>query len=421
MASAAPTSEPTTLPFREHACEVISRLRGAVSDLLEPLPADLADGPTRFARSLKVDTKLAWKIIHLLEERDLFEAGRFVPGTAAFRRFLQAASRHRLPAELMRAARNASAEFEALVKLHAGDRRSFDLMLAGQTEGDQLRPEMEQRKAAYHSNSFLWGVQAKAQIKTAIITPSADPDRFDAALINGFIGLRRIRAHVPWRITSTYSVDDFGVVRAELAREPLDPDGVAGTGGITAPLLTRFCTQPLPKLEPVTQRDGAVDFGLAQGPLGRRASETCLIGEVVRAAEPRYQQPGFEYNAIYVRMRTPCEVLVLDVLVDQELFDPATYRARLFSDLFTGQLLTQHLDCDALALHEKVEHLGAGLNSAHLSFMPRYREMLQYVFERTGWPAGRFHVHRIRIEYPITPTSLILRHRLPEKPRAPVA
>ena len=420
MANAASQPELNPPPFKQHASDVIAGLRKAVGDLLEQLPADLTDGPTQVARSLKIDTKLAWKISHLLEEADLLEAGRYAPGAAALRRFLLAASRNRVPAGLVKAARDASDRFEALVKLQAGDRRSFDLMLAGQTVGTHLRAEMEQRKAAYHSNGFLWGVQAKAQIKTAIIAPSADPDRLDAALINGFIGLRRIRTHVPWRMTSTYSVNDHGVVRSKFDREPLDPNPVALDGDISAPLLTQFCSDPLPELGLVTRKDGALDFGLARGPLGKRASETCLMGEIIRAAEPRYRQPGFGVSAIYIRMRTPCEVVVLDVLVDQELFESTSYHARLFSDLFAGQVLTQHLDCDELALQEKVDQMGSGVDNARLSFMPRYREMLQYAFDRTGWPADRFLLHRIRIEYPIIPTSLILRHRLPEKCRAPV-
>ncbi len=418
MAGASPQPQLNPPPFEEHAREVIGRLREAVGCLIDQLPIDLTDGPTQVARGLKVDTKLAWKISHLLEETNLFEAGRYVPGAAAFRRLLRAVAPHRPPEKLVRAVRSASAEFEAMARSQAGDRRSFDLMLAGQTEGAQLRAELEQRKAAYHSNGFLWGVQARAQIKTAIIAPSADPNRFDAALINGFIGLRRIRTHVPWRMTSTYSVNDHGEVRSVFDREPLDPDGISADGEITAPLLTKFCTNPLPKLGLVTRKDGAVDFGLVKGPLGKSASETCLMGEIIRAAEPRFQVPGFEFNAIYMRLRTPCEVIVLDALVDRELFDSAIYQARLFSDLFAGQLLTQHLDCDELALHETVDQLGPGIDGARLPFMPRYREMLQYVFDRTGWPADRFMLHRVRIEYPIVPTSLVLRHRLPENPRA---
>lgn len=401
--------------FEEHAREVIARFRHAIGELVDDLPVDPTAGPTQMGREIKVDTKLAWKISHLLEHPDLFDAGRYIPGMAAVRRFLQAAARHHPPKEKIQAVKTACEEFEAMVKLHAGDRRSFDMMLAGRTEEERHRAEMEHRKEAYQSLSFLWGLQARAQIKTAILAPSATPERVDAVVINGFIDLRRIRTHVPWRITSTYSVDDHGNVRLDLGREPLDRE-VSNGSAITAPLMPRFCSKPLPQLQPIARQDGAVDFALVQGDLGRAAAQTCLIGERVIAAEPRRREPGFDYSAIFFRMRTPCETALLDVLVHRDLFGEVEYTPRLYSDLFSGQLFTEHLGCDELSLDEKVQRLGAGIEGAHTPAMPRYREMLRYAFERVGWNAEEFDLHRISLEYPITPTDLVLRHPLPERP-----
>ena len=152
---------------------------------------------------------------------------------------------------------------------------------------------------------------------------------------------------------------------------------------------------------------------MAQGPLGRAVPQTLMTGALIRAAEPRFKQPGFDYSAFYMRMRTPCEVAALDVLVHRDLFDDVRYDPTLFSDLFSGQLLTHHHDCDKLSLAEKVQHLGRGLSVARMPAMPRYRDMLQFAFDRAGWDSEHFDVYRISMEYPITPTDLVLRHELP--------
>lgn len=414
MVASRPSTPPETRSFEEEASEVITEFQRAMRDLMAALPVDPEAGPTEVARSLGVDTKLAWKIHHLLSHSDPFDAGRYVPGMAAVRRFLEITSRHEPPEVLVRDLRYACTDFEAMVRVHAESRSSLDLLLAGQAQGEQLRTELEQRKAAYQANSFLWGIQAEAQLKTVIMAPSEVEDMIDYVIINGFVGLRRIRAHVPWRITSTYSIDNAGNVRTDLDREPLDPDVSRGDAGTGAPLLRRFCSTPLPKLDLLRRGTGSPDYVRVQAPLGKSVSETCLIGERLRALEPRYQRPGFDNNAIYVRLRTPCRVVVLDVLVHRELFESPRYEARLFSDLFTGEYFT-HDDCDELVLHEKIEELGPGIEELALPAMPKYGEMLRYAFERVGWSGERFDGFRLSIDYPVIPTDLFMSQPLPEK------
>jgi len=413
-----PTRRPSTptgpRSFEEEAKEVITAFKDAMRDLMAALPVDAEAGPTEVARTLDVDTKLAWKIHHLLSHADPFDAGRYVPGMAAVRSFLEVTSKHAPPEPLVRALRDACRDFEAMVRVHAESRSSLDLLLAGQARGEQLRTELEQRKAAYQANSFLWGVQAETQLKTVIMAPSEVEDMIDYVIINGFVGLRRIRDHVPWRITSTYSIDNEGNVRTDLDREPLDPDVTRGDAGNGAPLLRRFCSTPLPKLDLLRRGAHSLDYVRVQAPLGKSVSETCLIGERLRAVEPRYQRPGFDTNAVYVRLRTPCQVVVLDVLVHRDLFASPRYEARLFSDLFTGEYFT-HDDCDELVLHEKIEERGPGIEELTLPAMPRYGELLLYAFERVGWPGERFGCFRLSIDYPVIPTDLFMSHPLPEK------
>ena len=47
---------------------------------------------------------------------------------------------------------------------------------------------------------------------------------------------------------------------------------------------------------------------------------------------------------------------------------------------------------------------------------PRYHEMLDYAFSRLGWNREEFGLFRVRMKYPVVPTSLRLYHALPARP-----
>ncbi len=42
--------------------------------------------------------------------------------------------------------------------------------------------------------------------------------------------------------------------------------------------------------------------------------------------------------------------------------------------------------------------------------------MAQRACDRLGWDAERFEVHRLRVEYPVMQSSIVMQFDLPEKP-----
>jgi hypothetical protein len=68
----------------------------------------------------------------------------------------------------------------------------------------------------------------------------------------------------------------------------------------------------------------------------------------------------------------------------------------------------------ALPANEPVVCLGKGAGVVRTTDVPRYPELAQYLFDRLNWNGAQFHVYRYRIEYPIVPTAVVLRHGLPE-------
>ena len=68
-----------------------------------------------------------------------------------------------------------------------------------------------------------------------------------------------------------------------------------------------------------------------------------------------------------------------------------------------------------LPLKESLIYLGRGAAVMRSRDVPRYEEMVRYAMKRVGWAPGRFHVYRVRIEYPIMPSSVVIHFDLPER------
>src|SRR5690606_4321322 len=128
--------------------------------------------------------------------------------------------------------READRVLRAFVEQHAGDRRSFETMLA--SGGRDERIEAEERRAYYRAGSAVWGVRARVQFLMLALRPSEKTDgMLDAVQISGLIDFERLRPDVPWIIRRLRAASDTGK-GLSFEREPLDPEGKTGP---TVPLL----------------------------------------------------------------------------------------------------------------------------------------------------------------------------------------
>jgi hypothetical protein len=403
-------------PFDEEAERRIQELRQALGRVIDSLPGQRIVRPSELANALSLDTMLAWKIWKVINDADPFEAARYMPGASGVRQFLRAAKKQDAVEEAVQAAQQAYDAFQSLIRTHAGDRKSFDMMLAGHVTKDRARADFEHRRGAFQHLSYIWGVQAKTQIYTYLVRPSETPGFCDAAAVRGFIDLRRIRPDVPWRITRCFTVDDAGKLRTSFDREPLDPAPRDGDELSDLPLLRDFCSRPLPQCRRVNGPDGQVVYQLVEGSVGNAGLLTCLMGEVVRATEPRFRDEAHQNFALQAAARTPCELLQFDVLMDRRMFDHYEPTLQIYSALFLGELNAKPMECDRLPAQETVEHLGFGLGVIRAAEVPRYDELIASVFQRLGWNPDDFGVYRLRMEYPPIPAILHITQKLPEGP-----
>ncbi len=406
-----------TLPFERHAKQVLLRVRGAFAEIVDALPGRIAR-PHELCKSLKIDMKLAWKVMKVAHGADQFMVAQHIPGSNAIELFLRAASGQDVPSARIESAVSAVRDFERLIDVHAGDRTTLEMMLLSYAGEGRVQADLAQRKAAFAANGYIWGVQAATQLKVDFLHPATENGRLDIATLRGFIGLRRIRPNVPWVIARARVSDDEGKLHRAENRQPLDPaeDDSQETAG--APLLREFCSEPLPRFRRVSGPHGFLEDELVEGEVGNTGAVTCITGEVARSAASYYRAEQNRWAALVVRMHTPCEALLFDLFVHEDLFGPIEPELHVYSELAGGMPIPpiEGRERDRLPTWDIVEYLGKGTSVVHTPHVPRYAEMIRSSVDKLGWDGERFDVYRVQIQYPIIPTSVLMMQELPEAP-----
>ena len=395
--------------FEGEASDALFRVQTALADLINAVPGP-PQSPNELRKTLGIDKSLAWKVTKAVEECDPFGVVPFLPGEAGQKILLRAASSKGAPDEVVGAVRAALDSVDQVIKRHAGDRAAFELMLAGCRDLCQTRAAVMQRRESFHSNSLVWGVQAKVQYVAGFLRPSEQPGMADFARVRGFVDCRWIR-HVPWTIARSVIFDDKGdVSKTAPAFEPLEPP----PDGMKTHLLHEFCSQPLPRFERRVDPDGTIRDVFLDTTVGNTGSVTCFIGDVVRAIGPLVRDAENRFAAVVTRLATPSALLLLDVFVHNSLFDGRPPEFAVYGEMESRPWPASD-EHQRLPLNVDVERTGRGASAASTRDVPRCADLARYVFKKTGWSEREFNLFRVRLEYPPLPVSAVMRYELPEK------
>jgi hypothetical protein len=397
----------------------LSNLQATLTATVEALPEHPRKAPD-LARALGLERNIAWKLFRLINERDVFAAARFVPGPASIAAFVTAGEAAGLPAPLLTRVTEAAQAYQEVVRRHAGDRVSADIMLVAKG-GDSAGSGSaggELRRGAFRAASYLAGVQAEAQLQAFIFAPAeggaGEAGVFHGVSLNGFVNLRRMRPGAPVVIGRAMATDDRGNLL-----KPVNDGSIDGPlpEGEYVPLLKGFCSTPRPRFRQVQGDKGFIENELEEGPVGKTGAITFMAGTAIYAMASRYRDAQNANMDLVARVRTPTEVLICDILAHEAIFGDVTPRAAVYNDLF-GSVLSRGPARERYRLppSPRVVSLGKGVESAHTPEIPRYTKMLRHVMDRLGWDGERFNVYRVRIEFPFTPTSVVASFDLLEPP-----
>ncbi|MBC8107124.1 MAG: hypothetical protein H7Z14_11080 [Anaerolineae bacterium] len=396
--------------FSRDIASVVTDLRRNVAAAIEVV----CGGSSRaqdVTDSFGIHRKLGWQLWNVAFADDPMSAVKFLPNARGLDVWIKSARLRGVSKELLDKVTETVSQFHQLIATHAEDREMLEMLVEARGNGPPDEDtEARWRKQAFTGNSYIFGVRAKRLLATIILAPSARTPYFDMVRIQGLIGLVRTRSNVRWPFSQSVVQTDDGVQRAPNRTALLDSPAVRQLG---VPIMERFCSQPLPPVQRRLGEQGMLEDELLPGPVGQTGASTVITGEILREVAPAHQTTPGETALFGTGVRTPGELLITDHFVHRDLFPGARRELCVFGELISP---TTQDARDLLPVGDRLQQLGRGLDRVRTADIPDYGDILETVFQQTGWNAKDFEVYRVRMRYPPIPASVMLRHDLPPAP-----
>lgn len=347
--------------------------------------------------SLRLHAKLGWQVWHA-SFGDISALGQFAVQEKAFQTLFASLLDRGIPLEELDLLSEKLERFRAVAAQHSPDSDLLELMLDATADG---KAEIRWRKQAFDANSFIFGARAKAIVAAAILFPSRNHGKFDMVRINGFRELLSTRDDVRWPIST--SIVEKDEVATKPGREPLDPY----SRGV--PVLLKYSSAPLPKLERVQAGDTVTDL-LKPGLIGLTGAVDLMTGEILREVGPVSGSFAGERAHFGVGIRTPAESLYYDHWVQRDLFPEVARELCVYGELRSE---TAHEETDRLRVRDTLAANGFGAKKIKIEDFPAYPQLVDEAFRRVGQRPEDFLHFRVRMKYPPMPCSVMIRHEMP--------
>jgi len=380
-------------------------LRAVLAAIYEGTPA-----PRHLEKLLGLHKTLCWRVLQVAFARDPLAAAPYLPGDEGMEKLLKAAQRAGAQRTICETVRAGVARYRDLARAHAGDRASFEVMLMSLAAPRETTVELKAaRRAGYRSTSYLWGVQTAVRILAVIINPHADGS-VDLATIRGHVRARRVREQGLLRLSRTIEHDTDAPDKRRVVAVPIDPDSLVG--GV--PILPQFSTKPLPRLDAIALPGQNVEYCFADQHVGEQSAVTIFTGEIRRGLQgARWRSEGNTSNAMMMAVRDPVGLGVIDLWAPPEF--GTGHRALTVSSVGVDALRQRPDQWHVLPGDATAARLGKGLAAAHLSEVPEYEQAVAHCMKLLGWNPRDFELHRLRMEYPVVGSCLVLQTMLAER------
>jgi hypothetical protein len=386
---------------------LLVRLQSAMRVCIRLIPG-ITQRASDLQRTLGISMSLAWHIHRFAFADDALAAIRNLPGAVGMARFLDAAKLRGAPHSEVDQVRIAFEEFESLARRFVENRSELESLLTGLTQDNAEQLDPRHRRAAYEAQSHFLGYRAEFNLGCFMFAPSVeDSTKLDGVAMRTMTGVRRFRRDVSIIIATMRADADEGPKPLGSPQPLAGVDEADSTG-----LLPQFCSTPMPVVTRTSATGTSINVEVDPPGLGTDAAVTCTIGHSLRAFFSRYRSDLNMHNTCVTRVRTPCKVLVQDVLVHRGLFDPTAPEVRVLSDHRDIDTRDTHRPCDQLPGNEAAVFMGSGAVALGLEDVPHYEELIRFACARMHWVLDEFDVYRCLVEYPVMPSSLITRFRL---------
>ncbi len=405
MTQAAPEFD----PFEDSSTAILLGLRSAWLSIVEDLP-ERVGRPQDLVDQLGLNRNLGWKLFRVTHGPESLPAPKLIPGPASVDRFFEAARQRGVPAALVARGAEAYEQYRELMRVHAGDRASLDILLAQHLEEGRPQAERELLRAAFRANSYVLGIQTRAINYLTFVYPGEGKTE-GAIFTRGYYGLRRNRPGLRWLIGGYSVAEDTRL----LGLAPSESLGEAAEEG-AAPLVQQFCSIPVARTLRVKSPNLVEDF-IEPSQVGEQAAADIVQAErtwgTMNRFLPRENERGptiRDYNSRAVRCVTPCEYLQVSLFFHRDILrgeEP-------WYDTYTTVLgPTRHRRAPEHRIpFGELKRLGP-CSSPHPSpSIPHYQEFVDFVFGHIDFPRDEFIEYRVSLDHPPIPIELVTSYRI---------
>ena len=357
-------------------------------------------------RALSIDKMLAWQAFTIATAHDPGAILAALPGKPGLDTVLAALRKAGCETADVESALESIDSALAQRNLTRGQIRS--MAVGGGDADSRRRTEMRLHRQAFKANAAIRGAWTAGRIGAMLISPGSRPDVVTVTALTLVHGLVRSVAMGPIP------------VYAPLVSVP-DGDSVGRKVGTTSDhpswcraLVPSLCSLPLSPGEVTMIRVFGSDAVLVDPDPHRRSALDLAFAECIRDAGPSRQTPQSKEAMWVMPLAVPMEMAVLDILVHSSLAEVEPKAFQYFS------MTPAQLPSDQPELLRYPVELEAGwVRSPRLprrisAASATYERLLEHGAAISGCPLRQFRHFRVQQEYPPTPTSLVVRWKLPD-------
>ncbi len=409
-------SAPPTDTFRQETANILTRLRAALGKVMSGYSMEGQLRSRDLQKRLGIDTRLSWQIARIVNSENPLDLSPHIPSPVLLKKALSAARKNGTTDEAITAVNDAYAAFEHHIHRYAGDRASFDAIMARLIGGEtDTQLELNYRRSIFEGHRYLWGIELDHSLFARILHPSlTTPKAVDCALIRLKCGLRRIHNKVPIVVDIKKYV---APAKPPSQEDVIDTEAFERYG---MPIIPAFCSPANPDLRSTHLPTGGTLVEYVSGTVGKPSTITVAFGDIDRNTHLHELPSGEIGHSAIIGFGTPTRVCVHDLLIHRATFGRASCEISRLGH--AGYPLLERKDSDPplplpdLPCHDEIAFLGSGEAATHLSDVPQYSDLLRYTCEKAGWNIEDFDVYRVRMEYPVLDTLIVMDYSFSNNP-----
>jgi hypothetical protein len=366
----------------------IASLTAALSELFQTLPPELRR-PSTLAKSLRIDTPLASRLLRLAHATDAEEAVELLPTMNQLRRAVSQAG-EAAPGPAADAAISTIDRFQELISEMGGDQRGFESLVSVLSPSGIPRVESQRRREAFRANAHLWGMSVDTIWFLVFINPSAVQRTYNTAIVHGYLGARTIRPSMEFRL------------RTRVSNVPVSPDAPPQPTAHAASSMS-----VLPEFSSVAgqsiEHDSPDATGFEQTRIllrGRKPSDAATFFVRILRSGVSLDPEDWDWDNTFLT-KWPAANLVVDFVAPVGTTDPASLTAAAFA---RNDNIDRAFDLrpeDRVPLHEKPRYLGALRRPPPVACVPRLGEVFADSARQLGVEGGMFDMYRLHVEHPM--------------------